>query len=260
VRAALRLGLEYRIPRQTGGAPPAPVPTDFGTLQGWIDPRFEISHGGDATPITDWNDHSTNAHNGTVIGGPTYEALGWNGALPSVLFDGTDDALSMDTLATFASGTDQPVYIVMALQGQTLTSVDRILSFGHSTVVETSRMHSLHWTTSNRYLVSRRDDAALQKTDVSNVNAATTNRAHITWEFNGTVSNVYINGVVDSLMSAGDLDVAAITLNRFALGCGRGSTNANFGHFRLGPILIYSNLTNRAGAEQWLTDQGYTHA
>lgn len=243
-----------------GASAPASTPASFGTLQAWIDPRYNITHTGDGTAVTDWNDHSSNAHNGVVNGAPTYEATGWNGS-PSVLLDGTDDALFMDALAAIATGSDQPITVVMAVQCVTaFTTNDRLFSFGHSSTAETNRMHSIIQQTSNRYQILRRDDAALLKSDITNINAGTLNRAHLAFEFTGTLCYLFLNGVVDSLVNGGDLDVGTITLDRFALGCGRGSTNVNFASMRVGPVLVYSTLTDRAGAEAWLASEGYAHA
>ncbi len=230
------------------------TPANFGTLVAWIDPRYNITHTGDGTAVTAWTDHGPNAYAGTIIASPTYEATGWNGH-PSVLFNGTDNAAAFDGVATFASGTDQPTYIVMAVQLVTVTTGDVFVGFGRSTA--NTIFHVLGQLSSNRYQILRRDDALTQVTAASAVNDLVTTPTRLTWEFSGTTTTVYKNGTVTGI-NAASLDNGATTLNRFAIGAQRGgSASFNWANVRFGPVLVYSSLTDRAGAEAWLTSEGY---
>jgi hypothetical protein len=236
-----------------GGKAPIVTPTDFGTLVAWFDPRFELSESAGA--VTDWNDHSANAHNGTVIGAPTYEATGWNSAMPSVLFDGSDDGVHADAVATFASGSDVPLYVVCAWQVVTRAASKTLWAFGNS--ASNTRHHSMESVSSDRAQLLRRDDAATQVTNITSANAIDGSCQIASHLFHGTTSDLYLDGTVNANWNGAALNVGSVTLNTFSLGYRRGSANINFGHVRFGPILIYSSLTDRAGAEQWIIDQGY---
>lgn len=48
-----------------------------------------------------------------------------------------------------------------------------------------------------------------------------------------------------------------MTLDNFSIAFRHGSSDADFFNARYGPVLVYSAVTDLAGAEQWLIDQGY---
>lgn len=240
---------------------PAATPADFGTLLAWIDPRYDITHSGDATAVTDWNDHSAAALNGVVVSAPTYHATGWNGSLPSVSFNGTSDALALDGLAASISGSDKPIYVVAAIQMGSVASGQSIFSGGQAATPPHNRYRELGTITSSRYYPASRDDSLTIDADVSSVGALTTTRAHVTWAFSGTDVTLYFNGTVDSVCNLTPQNVGTITMNQFTIGARRGTSASAFATIaHLGPVFFYSSLTDRAGAEGLLTGWGYTHA
>ena len=233
------------------------TPADFGTLVAWIDPRYEITHTGDSTPVTAWNDHGPNGYTGTIVNAPTYEATGWGGTMPSVLFDGIADALAMDSVAAFASGDDKPLYVVMAVQVLASTGAKCILSFGNS--ASSIKFTKLETLSSDRYYAQRRDDAAALVAAPSTVSDLVLTTTILTWEFSGTTTTLYKNGTVTGI-NASALNNGTVTLDRFALAAHRYSIQIGFINARFGPVLAYSSLTDRAGAEAWFASEGYTHA
>lgn len=235
-----------------GGA--APAPADFGTLVAWIDPRYDITHTGDGTAVTDWNDHGPNAYNGTIVSAPVYEATGWNG-VPSVRFDGVDDFLHMDALGAVANGDDTPVYVVAAVQHVVDSSSKCFISFGNN--VSNVRFHKIETLSSQRYFVLRRDNAAAQVTAASAVGELVTTRTILTWEFPGTTTTLYKNGTAVTGINGASLNNGTITINQFALAVFRGASNSAWCNVRFGPVLVYSALTDRAGAEAWFASEGY---
>jgi hypothetical protein len=231
-------------------------PSNFGTLVAWIDPRYNITHTGNGTPVTAWVSKDAGAYAATIAGAPTYEATGWNGQ-PSVVGDGVDDgAYWSSTLGSFPSGLDTPFQVVFAAQVLSATSGKCFLGFGNN--ANNSKFCKLETLSSNRYFMLRRDDALVQKTAASAVNDLVLNRTRLSWLFTGTTASLYKDTVLTGINGTQDLDVGTLPLDRFALFMQRGAANVGFCNVRFGPVLIYSTLTDRAGAEAWLSSQGYS--
>lgn len=238
-----------------GGKGPVLTPADFGTLEAWIDPRHELTESAGA--VTDWNDHSANAHAGTIIGSPAYEATGWNGQ-PSVQFNGSSSAAAFDGVAAAASGTDVPIFVFGAVQILTHTNSARIWTFSNSTVIESGRHHALFLQSSNRYQVSRRDDAATTVAAASDVNFADLNRHLLEDLFFGTTRTLVKDATTDTLINGVSHDNGANTLDQFTIAVGRGSGNTNWANLRVGPILVYSgSLPDQAAIRAWYASEGY---
>lgn len=234
-------------------------PSDFGTLEFWIDPRYEITHSGDGTAVTAWNDHGPNSYAGTITGAPIYEATGWNSNMPSVKFDGVTDGFSFlaaTGASAFASGDDKPIYVVAAMEVLTVqTSADDFFGFFHSGTPTNNRYRKLSVISSNRFYPGSRDDSLTVSSQASGVNANTTVPRIVTWAFEGTTISLYLDGVVDPLISSFAQDVGTTTLDQFGLAHGHGSVPQNNANVRFGPVLVYSALKDRRAAEEWIAQQ-----
>lgn len=229
-------------------------PADFGTLAAWFDPRFEITHSGDLTAVTDWNDHSGAARDGTIVGAPTYEATGWNGK-PSVSCDGTDDGIVCASLGAVFAGSDIPFYVVCAMQCTSLPgALEKPLALG--VTGSAAQVHAIEWINATNNWGLKRNDAATNKFHTGTNNSLDTSRHVISFQFTGTLGTLTEDGASVGLDNK-DLDVGSITFNSFSLGFWRASTDKEWANVRFGPVLVYSALTNEAGARQWLIDQGY---
>lgn len=238
-----------------GGKGAEPGPADFGDLVAWFDPRYAITHSGDGSDVTAWTD-VTGAHVGSVLSAPTWRASDWNGR-PVVEFDGSVDAVAFDSVAPFFSGTDVPLYVVMAFQALSVATGQVFWGLGHSSIAATSRRFDLGTSTSERYICTKRDDALTIVQLVSTVDFLKSNRALLTYAQNGTQIRLLRDGTVDPSLNGAAMDVGATTLDRFTLGCMRGSNTTSFGHFRMGPMLVYASLSDAFAAERWLVQQGY---
>lgn len=112
----------FRTPRRRSGYPP--IVTSVPCLL-WVEADTLVQSGGF---VDSWTDQSGYGHNlvptGVATTRPAYEALGWNGTSPSVLFDGIDDRLAANL---FGPATPIGLSFVMAAECPTLVSGDRIL-------------------------------------------------------------------------------------------------------------------------------------
>jgi hypothetical protein len=97
----------------TGGGG-AVLPTDYANLELWLD-ADQITGLVDGNAVSPWTDQSGNgfdASNGTAGSRPLYKTNIING-LPTVLFDGSDDFLTLASAANLDLTADFSVFVVM---------------------------------------------------------------------------------------------------------------------------------------------------
>jgi hypothetical protein len=167
------------------------------------------------------------------IARPTYEATGWGGTRPSMLFNGVGEYMICDALSAIATGVDQPFLIMMAVEIVAEAANQRLWSFGNSASA-TPRHEAYQW--GSKLYTFRKDDAAAFKNPGGAITIATGKLIYTTQMF-GT--NIYTYQNDDSDLAAGDVDVGAITLDQFTVGCKRGTGTANFSNIRVGGIWVY---------------------
>lgn len=195
---------------------------------------------------------------------PTYEATGWNGK-PSLLFDGTNNFMTAHGLAASVTGTDVPYSVVMVSQIVTIGVVSgnnrAAYCFGNGTDDNPLSGFTILDGTSSGAL-SRRDNAGALK-QRAQAAALTTSRATYTDIFTGTRIKRRINGVADSNLDgvtspSAEVDVGAMTLDQFSVGCAVRTTAAWPINMRLAAMLVFAGALSNSDAllnERYLTTQ-----
>lgn len=233
------------------------APADFGELiTGWH-PEDAVLSG---ASVTSWPSRWGGSYTLSVADAPQYSATGWNAAAPAILFDGSNDAAYHDALAVGA-GDDQPWYAVLACEWVARSISATVMSSG-STVGDSPR-HRLAISSADatRLRANRVADNGITSSVDGAAGTATNGRRIYSWEYTGTAITVREDGVALSGMSSASQDVPTATLlDRFSLGCRRygAGSNATFANIRLGPVLLYSALTDEAGARAYLLSLGYS--
>lgn len=158
--------------------------------------------------VSKWTDinNGVEATQTTESSQPTYDADAIN-ERPGLVFDGDNDHLRADSLASLASGDDQPIYALTVFNG----SADGcIWSFGRST--DDNPLFALMVVDGSLQLW-RRDDAASEiKINCGSAQDDTS----IYLEFNGTTLNTWNNGV--KTVTSANIDLGVTTLDRFTIG------------------------------------------
>lgn len=190
-----------------------------------------------AGQVSRWEDRSGNANHATqstLAKRPSYMTNVTNGK-PAIYFDGVDDLLAANGIATSLTGSDKPFTIIMALK-MVGTGTDQVLwSLGKSD--SATQFHELYNNaTGPTWSLSRKDDAGTR------VDAAggtpNTNASIISIVFTGTTTSLWANGTL--AIDAAAQDVTAMTVNQFAWGCLYRTTESSFGNFYLYEAAVYS--------------------
>ncbi|CAB4213862.1 Concanavalin A-like lectin/glucanases superfamily [uncultured Caudovirales phage] len=199
---------------------PVFTPNMLGGCSLWLDAS-------DATTITkdgsnlvsQWNDKSINGYNATQATGakqPTYTAAGISGK--SVLtFDGTDDYMAANDIASIMSGSDKEATIFLVGTTTSAATTQYPYFFGNSGAA--NPLLGLKYNSSAFEVVKSDDAGTLLNPSGGTVvsNAVNIQGAVIS----GTTVDFYQNGT--KIINAGNLDVGTTTINNFTIG------SANFG-------------------------------
>jgi hypothetical protein len=181
---------------------------------------------------------------------PLYQASIQNG-LPMLLFDGADDALLLDALSTYYTGTDQPFAAFFVAKAVDNTGTRRLFGMGRSTNV--APFHSVD--SAAHFGQQRRDDANTSANIVTTDLPNTTCHVVVAW-FDGTYGEVEVDGVV---VANGAMNVGAATLDRVTLGGlvrNAGLENPYSGY--IGEVILYKGLLfagDRIGIRNYLVQQ-----
>lgn len=188
----------------------------------------------------------------TALNRPAYSATSWNSSYPGITFDGVQDILTANGLASSVTGTDQPFTVQLLGQMVTLGSVGNIRTiWGFGNTADDNPLHDLRLPASTTGIVSsgRRDSGAIAKIKDA-ATAITTSREMRSLVFNGTKVSLYTNGTLDSnldgVSSTADNDVGALTLNTFSVGGFTRTTISGFSNFTMGAILVYAGTLSGA--------------
>lgn len=213
----------------TGGsseAPPEPPPAPTGMVM-WLQPDYQTMEAGgfeieyfDAQPIDTWYDATVNNHDatqGVAASQPqffTAETL--LTPQPMVRFDGVNDALRADTLATIMSGNDKAATFAVVYKD---TSADGdggqcLFGFGNSGNDTPFLYESGNWNADTTILAKVGDDGS---NATPSLDIAPDNDLHVlVIRINGTTIDVWQDGVRE--VTAGALNTNAATLNTFGIG------------------------------------------
>lgn len=170
------------------------------------------------------------------------EVRGINGNR-GIYFDGTNDYLSMDSLAAAFTGTDKDIGIFMAYRSDKASTVS-IASFGRSS----SSTPFMVWKQDANRTFATQDDAATAKSH----GLGTSDTAVTVWGHgsNGTDAIDQINGVSSSLY---DVDVGARTLDRFTIGALGRNSYSDYFFGSIAEIIIYDASVNQTDILAYLT-------
>lgn len=251
----------------TSGARWLPTQVSSGTLIGWYEVRPDLLTLGSGVEVASLGNRIAGGANPLEqpLSGsgqrPTYEATGWNGR-PSLLFDGLTGFMHAHGLAASVTGTDTPFTIVMAAQVLTIGVVsgnNRALWCFGSGAADTPLCGFTILDGTTDGAMSRRDDASSLK-QRAQATALTTNRATYTHKFTGSRVALRTNGTLDANLDgasspSAEVDVGALTLDQFSVGCAVRTTAAWRTHMRLGGMLVYTGALSDADclrAEKYL--------
>lgn len=196
----------------------------------------------DTNPVGGWRNKATgssvHAIQATAGLRPILKTAIING-LNVVRFDGTDDRLTMDGLASLFSGTDQPFSMVMVAKKIGNVGNGTYFSFSRSSSV--TPLHLLRTNTTVSYGSVRRDDA----NTLSNLTAGTPDTtAHVlAWVFTGTAVTLHIDGT--STIGAAQ-DVGAMTVDQVDIGAVHSITASDFANMDVGEVILASTALSDA--------------
>lgn len=184
---------------------------------------------GSLTDVGPKGEHVTNT--GTARPLMQQGVNGING-VNALLFDGGDDFLFNDAVAADFTGSDKPMTILAVALATSAGTQGTIASLGSSS--SGTPVHRLRLGTTDLVTLSRTDNAAGAGAAAARL-AITVGLPFVTLcRFSGTDADIWLNGERVSASSA--LDVGALTVNRFGIGCRRITSNLNFWVGKMGLV------------------------
>lgn len=184
--------------------------------------------------LTDSSGNGFNASTSSAGVCPIYESLAFGGQ-PSMKFDGVDDFMSANGAASFASGADTPMTVIVAGQKYTTGVTGHGLTFGNSANANSQHL-PWRYNGADTYQVARDDNAGTAVT-VSGA-AANVNQHALIWVFTGTRQSFY----EDNRQQTGNaysLDVGTVTFDRLTLGALGRTTTTSFCKVRIAEVIIF---------------------
>lgn len=167
--------------------------------------------------VSSWSEHYGSGLTATQATGtkqPTYVASSSMGGKPAVRFDGTDDSLSINTLASWFTGADTEHTIFVVADPNDTTSTRSLVGAGRSTntiVVLNYRLNG------GAMEVSRRGDSnETIQTDVAATNDSGNARIY-TYRRKGRAVGAWSNGTIR--MDDLPRDSSTMTVDRVSIGC-----------------------------------------
>lgn len=202
--------------------------------------------------VTTWYDQSGNGRNATQATDANQPQIVASGALVTggIDFDGTNDHLSVDALASVASGTDKPVTMISIFNPDSVAvSVQAIAGFSNNTTDMPLRYQPLRNAV---FAFDERDDAATLELLSGGTATASTNNI-ISSISDGNSRVVRGNGTqVDS----GITDLGDTTLTRFTIGALDRTTTGVYFSGKVPAVIVYPSdeSSNIAAIEAKLAD------
>ena len=168
--------------------------------------------------VETWYDQSGNGNNATQATSGSQPKIVDAGSLVTggLLFDGSNDVLSANNLASVVSGEDRPLSVFTVAIRQSATGIKALWAFERSTTTTPSIQVSSHpFLDKYGYKISDDSATAKQETD-----AAYTDDTQflMTFASSGTLLDFGKNGTLSQ--DDEDVDVGTITLDRFTIGGG----------------------------------------
>jgi hypothetical protein len=232
-------GSAIRVRKDTTGQPEQDIgftangDFDTSSLKSFINARSGF--------VVSWYDQSGNTRTATQATQANQPRIALTGVIdriagdPSVFFDGTNDNLRADGVATDFTGEDKPITAVQVVNKTNTNTAGNIIGFGRST--SDNPLISTQLDQVARYLYNTRDDAAVFGQRIGGTYTSNTNYL-LFWNSTGTNANVYSN---NSLVLTGSVNTGTITLNRFTIGALTRTTTAGYFGGYISENILYAS-------------------
>jgi len=179
---------------------------------------------------------------------------GVNGAR-SVFFDGSNDYLSANGLATTLTGNDTPFSAFVVYDTPNITTTGYLISAGNTG--STSKYLSI--CQDNATIRHERADDAASSTSATSSSSVTAGVRVVSSTFSGTTVSTWLDGV--NIQNAASLNVGTMTLNIATIGALGRSTFGSYAGVRICEILVYNSALSdpdRQTIEAYLTAKWQT--
>jgi len=169
--------------------------------------------------IVTWMDQSTNGRNATQATQANQPRVANLGVIeriagdPSIFFDGTNDNLRADAVASDFTGEDKAITAITVVNKTNNNTTGNYMSFGRST--NDNPFIQINLSNTSAYGFSFRDDNAVPAQIITGTYAANTNYL-IFSNSTGLSRNIYSNN--NTIISSNAYNIGAITLDRFTIG------------------------------------------
>jgi hypothetical protein len=186
--------------------------------------------------VETWYDQSGDGNDATQSVAASQPKIVDAGSLVSggFYFDGVDDYLSSDALGASMSGTDVPFSLFHVSQVD-VVATQNVLGFGRST--SSRPLLTNVYAAGGGFGYQVRDDANILKADVAISSYSTGVDYLVSSQGSGTTIDFNVNGT--NLVNDADIDVGAITFDRFTIGALERTSVASFLNGRVAEIIVY---------------------
>ncbi len=159
-------------------------------------------------------------------------------------FDGTNDYLLANGIATALAGSDTPFSLIIVGQQNTTAGSQSFFTLGNS--AGTSPVHELYAATTYRSF--RRDDAASSSNVTGSINT-NTNLNVLTYVFTGTAISLWVNG--SNSINGTAHNVGTCTFNRTAIGAWIYSSASEYFNGKIAFMAVASSALGTSDREAW---------
>lgn len=230
-----------------GAAPWTPLTP--GNLLAWFKADVGTTDAGGGA-LSAWADQSGNGHNlaqATGAARPTIQATGWNGAQPTISFDGTNDFLSNTSgLSSYLNGTNKNVsMLVTARLADNAAATFQFLAAWRDDPGLSSVVMFDASLTAGKYVNEFRNNSV----NVAGTLGMQDRFSRYAFIAGGGSASSYIDSVLD--VNGGSFSTTAAGQNSFLLGTSHLGTNYWKG--LISEIAIYSALLNGTDVANYLT-------
>ena len=195
--------------------------------------------------VKQWWDQSGNAKHGVAAADANEPKIVDSGVVileegkPAIQFDGSDDFLSADTLATVFTGEDKPVSAFFVLKIAATEGRDVFGFYSSTSNTPVLRPFSMgSGASANRFQVFNRDAASVNVNHI--FGTIGTQQQHIASISNGTLQSLYQNAV--AIASSLDIDVGDIAVDLCTIGAtSQSGTEARFFSGTTSELVIYAD-------------------
>lgn len=227
---------------------------DIGFVNNVLDTTSLLSHCGSGDGfVTTWYDQSGNGYDAsqtTAANQPQIVSSGSvivEGSNPTLQFDGSNDYLSISSLASLFSGKDMPFGVFLISSTSSTSGVQNNLAFGNSSN-NTPIMNLIRYQSNTQNAVYLRSSSISQVFAESTTGYSTNVRYLFSNNSSGTSGSVFRN---NSSIISYTYSLNTITVNAAALGALQRVTVADYLMGKLQECIIYASdqSSNRTGIE-----------